>query len=201
MNWIDIARMIAPAAPALGGILGGFVPVPGGALAGQALGNVIARALGVSATPDAVAAAVGATPNDVLVAKLNAAADEARAQWPAFAQAEQAYFDAQAKAAESVNTTMRAELGNEHWFFTGWRAASGWVFVASAGTFACILMWATARAVALASDPLKAISDAWPIYVAFFGILAAMVGVYIIGRAPEKPKPVETLTTKPAVKR
>jgi len=198
MDWISVARMIAPLAPALGGVLGGFIPIPGGALAGQALGNVIARSLGVPATPDAVAGAVGATANDVLVAKLNAAAEEARAQWPAFAQAEQAYFEAQAKIAESVNVTMRAESSPDqrHWFYTGWRPAAGWLFVLFAASFGVLLIVAGARAAFMGKpEALKALTDAWPIFAAYFGALAAMVGVYIVGRSSEKAKAIEVAAT------
>jgi hypothetical protein len=196
MDWFGIAKLIAPLAPALGGVLGGFIPVPGGALAGQALGNVIARSLGVPATPEAVAGAVVTMEERVLIAKLNAATEEARAKWPAFAEAEKAYYDAQARVAETVNATIRAELSaeNRHWFYTGWRPAAGWVFDFFAVAFGSILTWASLLAVWGNAVPLRLLTEAWPLFAAYLGILAAMVGVYVIGRSQEKAKVIETAT-------
>lgn len=199
MNWIDVAKLIAPIAPALGGLLGGFIPVPGGAIAGQALGNVIAQALGVPATPTAVAGAVTTMEERVLIAKLNAATEEARAKWPAFAEAEKAYYDAQARIAETVNVTMRAELASQqHWFYTGWRPAAGWIFDFFSVAFGLILTWAAIRAMFGDPTSLKVLSDAWPIFAAYLGVLAAMVGVYIIGRSQEKTKAIEVAAPAPA---
>ena len=203
MDWLGVAKLIAPLAPALGGILGGFIPIPGGALAGQALGNVIAQALGVPATPVAVAGAATTMEERILIAKLNAATEEARAKWPAFAQAEEAYYAAQAKIAESVNITMRAELAPEtrHWFFTGWRPAAGWIFDIFASVFGVILTWAAFRAMTGDAAALKALADAWPIFAAHLGFLAAMVGMYVIGRSQEKAKAIETATPPPKPRR
>lgn len=203
MDWLSVAKLIGPLAPALGGILGGFIPVPGGAIAGQALGNVIAQALGVPATPTAVAGAVSTMEERVLIAKLNAATEEARAKWPAFAEAEKAYYDAQARIAETVNVTMRAELASQqHWFFTAWRPASGWIFDFFAIAFGLILTWAAIQAMFGDPTPLKLLTDAWPIFAAYLGVLAAMVGVYIIGRSQEKTKAIEVAApAKPAAAR
>lgn len=208
MDWFGVAKLIAPLAPALGGILGGFIPVPGAALAGQALGNVIASALGVPATPAAVAGAATTMEERVLIARLNAASEEARAKWPAFAEAEKAYYDAQAKIAESVNVTMRAEQlpENRHWFYTGWRPAAGWIFDVFASVDGVILAWAMFRAMTGDAAPLRALAEAWPLIAAHLGFLAAMVGVYVIGRSQEKAKLIENVTApavppKPPVRR
>jgi hypothetical protein len=58
MDWSEVGKLVAPLAPTIGNILGGFIPVPGGALLGQVAGKVIAEALGVPPTPTAVATAV-----------------------------------------------------------------------------------------------------------------------------------------------
>lgn len=204
MDWLSVAKLIGPLAPALGGILGGFIPVPGGAIAGQALGNVIARALGVPATPEAVSGAVATMEERVLLAKLNAATEEARVKWPAFAEAEKAYLDAQTKLAESVNVTMRAELANQHWFYTGWRPAAGWIFDIYASVYGVVVVWAMFRAMTGDAVALKALADSWPIVLAHLGLLAAMVGVYVIGRSQEKvntPVVVTAPQPKPPVRR
>lgn len=58
MDWSAVGSLVGQAAPTIGGILGGLIPVPGGALLGQVAGKVLAEALGVPPTPTAVAAAV-----------------------------------------------------------------------------------------------------------------------------------------------
>ena len=58
MDWSVIGGLIGQAAPTLGGILGGFIPVPGGAVLGQVAGKVLAEALGVPPTPEAVKTAI-----------------------------------------------------------------------------------------------------------------------------------------------
>lgn len=186
MDWLAVAKLLGPMAPVLGGVLGGLIPVPGAALAGQALGSVLARSLGVPATPEAVSKAIQESPNEVLLARLSAAVEEAKATWPAYAEVEKAYYEAQARIAETVNVTMRAELGHQHWFFTGWRPAAGWVLVYFMTFFGGMLLWATGVTIGRVAEPLKEISAAWPVYTAYIGALSALVGVFIVGRSQEK---------------
>lgn len=186
MDWKDVAKVIAPLAPTLGGILGGFIPIPGGGIAGQALGNLIARQFGVEPTPDAVGQAVLSANNEVAIAKLRAAADEARAQWPAMAEIEKAMARLAEVQIGQVNTTMRAELASESLFKSGWRPATGWVL--------CFLIAAigamTIVALLLASfgNPtmLKVLTEAWPLVLAVLGVPAAVVGVAVFSRGQEK---------------
>lgn len=195
MNWFDVAKVIAPLAPTLGGLIGGFIPFPGAGAAGQAIGTVIARQFGVPATPEAVHNAVTTSANDVAIAKLNAAAEEAKAMWPAIAEMEKAM----ASAAGSVNETMRAELGREHWFFNGWRPAAGWLFVVFAtidGLLLTVAIWRAGR-----GDPLmlNVAKEAQVLVGAHLASLAAIVGIYIFGRSYEKSKAIEngTVATPP----
>jgi hypothetical protein len=58
MNWKDIAGVVGKAAPILGTLLGGP--------AGGAIGGLVAAALGVANTPDAVHAAIAADPGQAL---------------------------------------------------------------------------------------------------------------------------------------
>jgi hypothetical protein len=196
MDWTQIGKLIAPMAPVLGGVLGGFIPIPGASLAGQALGNVLATALGVPPTPDAVAQAVKNNPNEVVLAQLQAATEEAKVRWPAFAEVEKAYYEAQARAIEAVNATMRVEMQpeNRHWFYTGWRPAAGWIFDIYAALLVALVVWATLLAFAGNAAPLEIMTKSWPIYLALLATLAAMVGVYIVGRSQEKVKEAEVKT-------
>jgi hypothetical protein len=54
MDWQIIGSLVGQAAPTIGGLLGGLIPFPGGQILGQVAGKVLAEALGVPPTPEAV---------------------------------------------------------------------------------------------------------------------------------------------------
>jgi hypothetical protein len=58
MDWSALTPLLANAAPTIGGILGGLIPFPGGAILGTVAGKVLAEALGVPPTPEAVKTAI-----------------------------------------------------------------------------------------------------------------------------------------------
>lgn len=87
MDWSAISSIVATSAPTIGGLLGGLIPFPGGAILGQVAGKVLAEALGVPPTPQAVSTALTTgDPNDIqakLVAadnKMNAEVEKFKAQ-------------------------------------------------------------------------------------------------------------------------
>ncbi|SEE51764.1 hypothetical protein [Bradyrhizobium lablabi] len=87
MDWSTIGGLVGQAAPTIGGLLGGLIPFPGGAILGQVAGKVLAEALGVTPTPDAVHTAITsgdpATVNAALAAadaKMQAEVDKFKAQ-------------------------------------------------------------------------------------------------------------------------
>jgi len=87
MDWSTVGALVGQAAPTIGGLLGGLIPFPGGAILGQVAGKVLAEALGVPPTPAAVAAAVQtgdpATVQAALTeaeAKMNAEVDKLKAE-------------------------------------------------------------------------------------------------------------------------
>ena len=80
MDWSVIGGLIAPMAPTIGSILGGFIPFPGGAVLGSLAGKMVATALGVPATPEAVHDAVTTGDPEVIKAKLEAADAEMSAE-------------------------------------------------------------------------------------------------------------------------
>lgn len=73
MDWRSIAPLVGAAAPTLGQILGGLIPFPGGALLGQVAGSILADALGVPQTPQAVANAIQTRPAEEVQAALSEA--------------------------------------------------------------------------------------------------------------------------------
>lgn len=58
MDWSVIGGLVGQAAPTIGGLLGGLIPFPGGAILGTVAGKVLAEALGVAPTPQAVHTAI-----------------------------------------------------------------------------------------------------------------------------------------------
>lgn len=87
MDWSVIGGLVGQAAPTIGSLLGGLIPFPGGAILGQVAGKVLAEALGVPPTPEAVKTAI-TTGDPVVVnaalaqadAKMNAEVEKFKAQ-------------------------------------------------------------------------------------------------------------------------
>ena len=187
MDLMAIGKLIAPLAPAAGSILGGLIPFPGGSLIGQKFGELIAGQFGVPPTPQAISEAMASAGEETARAKINAATEQARIQIDGFVEMEKAYLATVQVSLTQTGETMRAELKRQHWFFTGWRPAAGWIFDLSALVFGVMLAVAAAQAAFMGNPtPLKILSDAWPIFLAYLGTLALMVGVYIVGRSQEK---------------
>lgn len=108
MNWSDIKSAIGDAAPIVGTLLGGPL--------GGDVGGLVARALGVSATPDAVSAALKADP--AAMAKIATVE----------AQFKEAQLQADTTRIQAVNATMQAEAKSEHWPEWSWRPFNGFLF-------------------------------------------------------------------------
>jgi hypothetical protein len=129
MNWNDVAKAAGPllvqAAPTLGSLIGGVLPIPGGSLLGQEAGKLLANAFGVDPTPEAVNSAIQSTPPDIAALKYQAAESEAAAKWPALAQMAQAQYASDSSQAVSINETMRAELAKGQVWWT-WRNLYGY---------------------------------------------------------------------------
>lgn len=198
MNWLDVAKLIAPLAPAAGSILGGLVPFPGGSFVGQKFGELIAGQLGVPPTPDAVHTTLqeklAQNQHEEVIATIKAATDKARSEIAGFVDIEKAYWHAVEVGLEQTGQSMRAEIlpENRHWFFTGWRPAIGWVFATTALCFGIMLVIVTGATALQAADPLKTLNDAWPLFLSYFGVLGVVVGVVVKGRSDEKVKSMET---------
>jgi hypothetical protein len=73
MDWSALTPLLANAAPTIGGLLGGLIPFPGGAILGQVAGKVVAEALGVPPTPEAVKNAIETGEPEVVQAQLSEA--------------------------------------------------------------------------------------------------------------------------------
>lgn len=204
MDWKDLGPIVGGSAPLIGKLISigvSFIPGIGpiaGPIIGPAIGNILAGAFGVPATPDAVAGAIASNPDEVVKAKLAAATEQVKAQYDWAAKVETGELHLQEVALTQTGETMRAELAHEHWYFTGWRPAAGWIFDLFALLFGGMLTVAMGAA-AFGNDPvpLKILTEAWPLFVGYLGALALMVGVYIVGRSSEKGKAIENAAPMP----
>jgi hypothetical protein len=200
MDWSAVVPVVASLAPMAGSILGGLIPFPGAGLIGQKFGEIIAKQFGLpaTATPASVNEAIATAGEETARAKINAAVEQARAEIEGFVDIEKAYLHTIEVCVSETGETMRAEIGHESWFFTGWRPAIGWVFVLFALSFGAMLT-AGAAAAAFFSNarPLQILSDAWPIFATYFGTLGLMVGVYIPSRSAEKRAAIENAAPPP----
>lgn len=102
MDWSAIGPLVASAAPTIGSLLGGLIPFPGGAILGQVAGKVVAEALGVPPTPDAVSAAITTGDPSVVAAKLSEAEAKMNAEVEKFRIQLQDVADARATTVKYV---------------------------------------------------------------------------------------------------
>lgn len=118
MNWSDLAPLVAGLAPTLGKMLGGAVgtAVAGpfgtgiGSMLGSQAGDILAKALGVPATPEAVHDALTGPDQTRVVAAVQDAEQAAVAQWQALTAMVQAEADVAKVATHETGETMRSEL-------------------------------------------------------------------------------------------
>lgn len=202
MDWSAVVPVVASLAPVAGSILGGLIPFPGASLIGQKFGEVIAKQFGLPATATAsqLNEAIATAGEETARAKINAAMEQARAEINGFVAIEQAYLHAVETGIVQTGETMRAQIGHEHWFFTGWRPAIGWIFVLFAMSFGVMLTAAAAAAAFLSNPtPLAILTNAWPIFLVYFSTLGLMVGVYIPSRSLEKAA-ITTASATPNIK-
>lgn len=80
MDWSAIGPLVAQAAPTIGGLLGGLIPLPGGAILGKMAGGMLAEALGVPPTPEAVHTAITTGDPATVNAALSSADAKAQAE-------------------------------------------------------------------------------------------------------------------------
>lgn len=169
MEWSDVAVTVGKVAPVLGSALAGP--------AGGAVGGLVARALGVTETPEALA---GATQNAEQRAELLRIEKEHKREILRLTLNAQAKADAEETARLSeINATMRAELAQDGIYKSGWRPAIGWVLAMAFGVMSL------AMAASLLRDPsqLPSIMDG---IITLVVAMAAVLGVNISARSKDK---------------
>jgi hypothetical protein len=179
MDWAAVGKLVAPMAPTIGSLVGGLIPIPMGSFIGEKAGQILAGALGVDATPDAVGNAIS---NDPLAAqKISAAESEAAAKWPALAEMAKARFAANAAESDSINTTMRAELaaGQKWW---SWRNLYGY----SVGIEATATSWVILYALVLDPKLFTNVSNSLSFFLSWYGMRFGLLGYIHNGASNEK---------------
>lgn len=163
LDWTKIGGpLINAGATILGTVIGG----PAGGAIGKAAGGIIADALGVPATPEAVSDAIEANP-----AAANAAANS-----PEVAAA---VAQAQLEQVKTINATYQLELKDENWIVKLWRPVCGWCFT----VILTVHGFAYAKALWFRDfEIIRTIPD----MTIFYGVFGAVVGVYAWGRTAEK---------------
>jgi hypothetical protein len=174
MDWGKLGIQIAQAgAPILGGMLGG----PVGSMVASGAVDILAKALGVDATPDAVSNAIATGDPAIVGPALSAAQAEAQAKWPAIAAMAAAQFQANAAESDSINQTMRAELiaGQKWW---AWRNLYGY----SVGFEATATSWVILYSLVFNPAIYKNVSESLPFFLSWYGMRFGLLG-YIHNQA------------------
>lgn len=175
MDWKDLGKVVANAAPALGTLLGGPL--------GGVVGGVVANVFGTEAEPSEIARAIERDPAAaVKLAEVQAEVEKRKAELAVqHAQAQlahQAEIAAQGSARlAEVNATMRAELqaatAGVGRFRTGWRPAFGWIMAASFGAvmFAIAYLLVTDPAqVGVAANGVASLTTIWSVGLSVLGV-------------------------------
>jgi len=162
MEWGSIAKQVGKFAPLLGDLL----PIPGAGVAGR----LIASALGVDHSPDAVAQAMRTDPDaGVKLAKIEA---DNRAEL------QRQLLTAESARIASVNQTMQAESESEHWPQYSWRPF--WGFISGAAFFVvCVLVCLLAYQAVMGGKPeaMAMIPQIIGAFAALFAIPGGILGV------------------------
>lgn len=185
MDWSSVATIAGPllaqAAPTIGSVLGGLIPFPGSSMAGEVVGQMIAKQFGVPATPEAVGKAIQDAGPAGAAEKLAAAEAEAAAKWPALAQMAQARFQSNSAESESINATMRAELAAGQKWWT-WRNLYGY----SVGIEATATSWVILYALVWDKTVFNAVSQSFGFFMSWYGMRFGLLGYIHNGASNEK---------------
>jgi hypothetical protein len=119
MEWRDLAGIVGKAAPILGTLIGGP--------AGAAVGGLVASALGVGNTPDAVSQALAVNPDAAVKLAEIERARQVDLQG-LLVTAEGNRLAAETASVQAVNATMQSEAKADHWPTYTWRPFIGFIF-------------------------------------------------------------------------
>lgn len=165
MGWDKVKGAVAKVAPVAGTLLGGP--------AGGAVGGLIASALGVENSPEAVEAAIAQDPDAAVKLK--------ELEQTHQRELERMALEAETTRLSQINKTMRAELDHDGWFKSGWRPGLGWVFSFSLAGLAVALISAVFREPTLVGDPEFSGTLIW-----LFVVMGGALGINVRQRSNDK---------------
>jgi len=174
MDWSSLGKLVGPIlinnAPTIGGVLGGLIPLPGGSLIGETMGNILASQFG---TPpgdvDALSKAIVSDPN--AAAKITAAETEAAAKWPALAEIAKVQFASNAVQSTEINKSIRAEVAKgQPWF--AWRNLYGYSVVLECTATSWLILYA----IAADSQMFKHVTDSMSFFLSWYALRMGLLG-------------------------
>jgi hypothetical protein len=156
MDWSDVAETVGKVAPIAGGALGGP--------AGSAIGDLLARALGVEATPESLKKA---TENPEAAAKLKAIEHEHQREIMSMT------LQAETNRLAEVNATMRTEVKADDAYVRRWRPTFGYLVAVSWALQSIAIGWtivATPEEAGTVAQSITALTPMWSVALAILGI-------------------------------
>lgn len=165
MNWTDAAKTIGKIAPGIGAAVGGP--------AGSAVGGLIATALGVDSTPEAVAQA--ASDPDAAIKLRQIEQEHEREILSLTLQAETARLS-------EINKTMRAETETDDAFVRRWRPTFGYMVALSWALQSIAIGWTIVAAPDHAGNVAQSITALTPMWA----VALAVLGVNVHNRSKDK---------------
>lgn len=166
MDWSDVGRIAAKAAPVVGTLLGGP--------AGGAIGGLVASVFGVEAEPDKVAQAIQADPEAAI--KLQQLQNDHAQKMQAMV------LEAETSRLAEVNKSFRAEVASSDWYVRRMRPTYGYILAA-------MLAAQTGVAVYVVGWEPASLPDLSTLFQALSipqSVALAVLGVYVNGRSKEK---------------
>lgn len=182
MDWLGVARLIAPFAPTAGKFLGGFVPFPGASIVGGLLGSAVATALGVENTPDAVASVLQAMSPEEAAAKLAPIEAEAKAKWDSMARIAEAEAQDRTGQSQAINATMTAEVAKgQPWY--AWRNIWGYSVTIECALVSMEILWELRTGDFKAINAFTSLSG---FFLSWYGMRIGVLGYIFRGASNEK---------------
>ncbi len=165
-GWDKIKSVVAKAAPLLGTVLGGP--------AGGAAGALVAQALGVEPTPDAVEQALQSDPQ--------AAVRLRELEMQHEADLRRMVLEAETARLAEINATMRAEAASNDAYVRRWRPTWGYMTAAAWTLEACAISWVIVASPEQAGSIAQLVGALTPQWAVALGVL----GVSVVQRSRDK---------------
>jgi len=174
MNWGFLKKIIGTAAPLLGTVVGGPL--------GAAAGGLIAKKLGVDATPQAV--------HDALIADPDASSKLAEIEAQNKGELENLYMETVQVEVKEQNETMRTEIESDDEYVRHWRPTWGyiaaWCFAAQFLLFLGAGMWTVIQTPEHIGVTFKGLAELAGQLSVTWGIALGVLGVNIASRSKDK---------------